>query len=430
MNPPGRVPELLRQPEFRRYWSAQTISMFGDQVSSVAIPYTGILALHADAAEMGLLTAAIWLPSLIFALHAGAWADRFGHRRILMITADLGRAGLLALIPVAALLHVLALWQLYAVAFAVGTLSVLFTVCDPALFVALVPSQRYVAGQSLVYGSRAFSLVGGPSLGGILVQVLTAPFAVAVDALSYLGSAFFLSRIRPAELPGDPDTHGSLGAGVRFIAHSRIMRASLGAAAFINFFSFVFVTLFALYATRSLHVRPGVLGVVLGAGAIGGVLGALVTRRLARRLGAGWTFVAGCVLYPAPLVLVPLASGPRVVIIGTLFASEFLSGVGVMILDISIGSIFAAVIPDQLRSRVTGAFQAVNFGTRPAGSLVAGTLGTIIGVRPTLWIAAIGGLTGFLWLLPSPLPGFRLAPENTPEAFSVNEEKSDIGTHE
>lgn len=130
MKAPGRIPELLRQRESRRYWSAQTISMLGDQVSSVAIPYTGILALHADAAEMGFLTAAIWLPSLIVALHAGAWADRFGHRRILMITADLGRAALLALIPVAALLHVLARWQLYAVAFAVGTLSVLFTVCD------------------------------------------------------------------------------------------------------------------------------------------------------------------------------------------------------------------------------------------------------------------------------------------------------------
>jgi MFS family permease len=114
------------------------------------------------------------------------------------------------------------------------------------------------------------------------------------------------------------------------------------------------------------------------------------------------------------------------ILIGAAFASEFFSGVGVMILDISIGSIFAAVIPDQLRSRVTGAFQAVNYGTRPAGSLVAGALGTIIGIRPTLWIAAIGGLTGFLWLLSSPLPGFRLPPENSPEAFSVKEEKSDI----
>jgi Na+/melibiose symporter-like transporter len=236
-------------------------------------------------------------------------------------------------------------------------------------------------------------------------------------------------RSRPRGAAG-PDSHGSLSAGVRVIAHSRVVRASLGAAAFINFFSFVFVTLFALYATRYLHVRPGVLGVILGAGAVGGVLGALVTGRLARRLGVGWTFVAGCVLFPAPLALVPLASGPRVIIIGALFGSEFFSGVGVMILDISIGSIFAAVIPDQLRSQVTGAFQAVNFGTRPAGSLVAGAPGMIIGIRPALWFAAIGGLTGFLRLLPSPLPGFRLPPENTPGAFSVKKEKSDIRTHE
>jgi MFS family permease len=229
---------------------------------------------------------------------------------------------------------------------------------------------------------------------------------------------------------------------MRFIAHSRVVRASLGAAAFISFFSFLFVALFALDATGFLHVRPGVLGVILGAGAVGGVLGALVTRRL----GVGWTFVARCVLFPAPLALVPLASGPRVIIIGALFASEFFSGVGAMILDISIGSIFAAVILDQLRSRITGAFQAVNYGTRPAGnygtrpagnygtrpagSLVAGALGTIIGIRPTLWIAAIGGLAGFLWLLPSPLPGFWLPPENTPEAFSVKEEKSDMRAHE
>ena len=134
-----RRPGLLRQRAFRRYWSAQTISMFGDQVSAVAVPYTGILALHADAAEMGYLTAAIWLPSLLFAVHAGAWADRRGHRRRLMIVADLGRAVLLATVPVAAALHLLTLAQLYLVAFAVGSLSVLFTVCDPAMFVAWCP---------------------------------------------------------------------------------------------------------------------------------------------------------------------------------------------------------------------------------------------------------------------------------------------------
>ena len=383
-----RLPALLRQRPFRRYWSAQTISMFGDQISAVAVPYTGILALHADAAEMGYLTAAIWLPSLLFAVHAGAWADRRGHRRRLMIVADLGRAVLLASVPVAAALHLLTLAQLYLVAFAVGSLSVLFTVCDPAMFVALVPEKNYVRGQSLVYGSRAFSFVGGPSLGGLLVQVLTAPFAVAADAASYLGSAFFITRIHPAEPPPDPAGRGTVTAGLRYLARDRVVRASLVAAAVINFFDFMFLALFALYATRSLHVRPGELGVVLGAGAIGGVIGSLITQRITRRAGVGWGYVIGAVLFPAPLLLVPLASGPHGLILAALFAAEFLSGLGVMVLDISIGSIFAAVIPDRLRSRVTGAFQAINYGSRPLGSLAAGALGTAIGVRPTLWIAA------------------------------------------
>jgi len=402
------LPTLLREQAFRRYWSAQTVSMFGDQISSVAVPYTGILALHASAAEMGYLTAAIWLPSLLFAVHAGAWADRRGRRRRLMIFADLGRAGLLATVPVGAGLHVLTLAQLYAVAFGVGSLSVLFTVSDPALFVALTPESQYLRGQSLVYGSRAFSFVGGPSLGGILVQVLTAPFAVAADALSYLGSAFFLSRIHPAEAPPEPAGHGSLAAGARYIARDRLVRASLIAAAVVNFFDFIFTALFALYATRSLHIRPGVLGLVLGAGAIGAVLGSVAAKHVSRRFGVGWGYVIGAVLFPGPLILVPLAGGPHDLVLAALFVSEFLSGVGVMVLDISIGAIFAAVIPDRLRSRVTGAFQAVNYGTRPLGALVGGALGTAIGVRPTLWIAAVGGTTAFLWLLPSPLPHFRL----------------------
>jgi predicted MFS family arabinose efflux permease len=194
---------------------------------------------------------------------------------------------------------------------------------------------------------------------------------------------------------------------------SGIVRASLAAVATINFFNFMFFALFILYATRSLHIRPGLLGLILGAGAIGGLIGSLITRRLAARVGVGWAYVIGCVVFPAPLVLVPLAAGPHLLVAGTLFAAEFVSGFGVMVLDISIGSIFAAVIPDQLRSRVSGAFSAVNYGTRPAGALLGGALGTLIGLRPTLWIAAIGGTTGFLWLLPSPLPRFRMPPAGT-----------------
>ena len=186
------------------------------------------------------------------------------------------------------------------------------------------------------------------------------------------------------------------------------MRSSLIAVATINFFNFVFFALFVLYATRSLHVRPGLLGLVLGAGAIGGVLGAAVTKRLAARLGVGLVCTLACLVFTAPLALVPLAGGPQPVILAMLFTAEFISGFGVMALDISIGAIFAAIIPDQLRSRVSGAFQAVNYGTRPLGALAGGFLGTVLGVRPTLWIAAVGGMAGFAVLLPSPLPRFRL----------------------
>jgi MFS family permease len=186
------------------------------------------------------------------------------------------------------------------------------------------------------------------------------------------------------------------------------MRSSLACVAMINFFNFVFTALFILYATRSLHVRPGQLGLVLGAGAIGGVMGAVVTRRLAARFGVGRAYLIGCIVFPLPLLLVPLAGGSHLVILGMLGAAEFVSGFGVMMLDISIAAIYAAVIPDQLRSRVSGAFQAVNYGTRPVGSLVGGALGTLIGLRPTLWIAAAGGALGFLWLIPSPVPSFRM----------------------
>ena len=401
------VPALLRERVFRRYWTALTVSMFGDQISGLALPLAAVLVLHADAAQMGYLTALEWLPSLLFGLPAGAWVDRRGRRRRTMIAADLGRAALFASIPACYALHLLTLPQLYAVTFGAGTLSILFNVSDATLFVSIVAPERYVDGQSLIYGSRALSFVGGPSIGGVLVQALSAPVAVAVDALSFLGSAFFLGRIRPAEPPTD-DGQGSVTAGARFIAGSALVRASLIAVATINFFNLMFAALYLLYAVRVLHIKAGVVGVLIGAAAVGALLGSVVTKRIAARIGVGWAYTAGCLLFTAPLVLWPLAHGSHWLVLAMLFAAEFGSGFGVMMLDISIGAIFAAVIPDTLRSRVTGAFQAVNYGTRPLGALLGGLLGSAIGLRPALWVATLGGMAGFVLLLPTPLPRYRL----------------------
>ena len=411
----GLVPPLLRDAVFRRYWSASTVSMVGDQVTSIAVPLTAVLALHAGASAMGLLTALEWVPSLLFGMHAGAWADRRGRRRQLMIACDLGRCALLATIPVCWALGVLTLGQLLVVAFAAGTLSILFNVADAAIFVSVVRPEQYVDGQSLIYGSRAMSFVLGPSLGGLLTQLLTAPFAIVADALSFLGSAFFLRRIDPAEPPAD-DGKGGVTEGLRLIAHSPIVRASLIGVAVVNFFNLMFFALVMLYAVRVLHVSAGLLGLILGCGAFGGVLGAAVTKAIAARIGVGLAYIAGAFAFTAPLALVPLAPvpaghGTSLAVIAMLFGAEFLSGFGVMVLDISIGSIFAAVIPDAVRSRVGGAFAAINYGTRPLGALLGGLLGAAAGLRPALWVAVIGGVIGAALLVPSPLPRFRL-PEN------------------
>jgi len=406
-----RAPAALQLRDFRRFWTGETISLFGDQISLIALPLTGVLVLNASAAQMGLLGAAELVPNLLFSLHAGALVDRRGRRRQTMIFTAFGRAALLATIPVAYWLGVLTLAQLYLVGFLVGTLSVLFYVSYTTLFVSLVPRERYIEANALLNGSRAPSFIGGPSVGGLLVQVFSAPAALVADAVSFLVSAFTMSSIHPQEPPTEQAERGHVKAGISYLWHSPMLRSSLLATATINFFNFVFWALFFLYAVRSLGVSPGALGLVIGAASVGGLLGSIVTGRISRRLGVGPAFVLGCVLFPLPLVLVPLAGGGHWRILAYLFTAEFLSGFGVMILDITAGSIQAALIPDRLRARVSGAYMVVNYGVRPVGALVGGALGTWVGLRSALWIGSLGAIAGVLWLIPSPFLQLRELPE-------------------
>jgi MFS family permease len=423
------MPSLLRENgEFRAFWVGQFISLFGDQITLLALPLLAVLLLHAGPQEMGYLAAAGLIPTLLFALHAGAWVDRRGRRRQVMIAADIGRAVLLLTVPTAYALGRLTMLQLYAVAFLVGTLSVLFMVSYGTLFVSIVPRDRYVEGNAILHGSRAFSFVGGPSLGGLLVQIFSAPLALAADAISFLASAIFLGRISPTEPSTEKGGRGQVVAGAHFIMQSPIIRAALAAGATFNFFNYMFSALFVLYATRVLSVQPAMLGAVLGAGAVGAVFGSTITGWLGRRIGIGPTYILGCVLFPLPLVLVPAAAGPALLVLAFLFAARFGSGLGVMVLDISIGSIFAALIPHRLRSRVSGAFTVVNYGVRPLGSLAGGFLGSAIGLRPTLWIATVGAIAGFLWLLPSPIPRLKTLDGMTDGEHASMPSSGDVAT--
>jgi MFS family permease len=402
---------LLKERTFRRYWSAQTISYFGDQVSMLAMPLLAVLVLHATPAQMGLLTAAGLAANLVLSLPAGVWIDRRRHRRYVMITSDLIRALLLASIPVAYAFGQLTLVQLYLVAFGIGAFSILFELSNATMFVCVVPPAGFVTGNSLINGSRSLSFVGGPALGGFLVQLLSAPVALIADSVSYLGSAFNLVRIRPAEPPPEHKRGGQLSAGLKFLASSRVLWQGIVAVATVNLFNFMFWALVILYVTTYLGVSPGLLGVVIAVASVGGLLGATITGRVVRAIGVGPAYVVGLIVFPLPLVLVPAAGGPRPLVLTLLVLAEFTSGLGVMILDISFGSISAALIPARLRARVAGTTRTLNYGIRPVGALIGGGLGSAIGVRTTLWVATIGAVFGVLWLIGSPILRLRTLPE-------------------
>ncbi|MFI0896917.1 MFS transporter [Streptomyces sp. NPDC020983] len=407
----ARAPALLHERQFRRYWTGQTVSLFGDEVTYLAVPLTAVLVLHTGPTGVGWLRFAGLLPALLFSLHGGLWADRRGRRRRTMVAADLGRAALMASVPLAFALGVLTFTQLCVVVFAVGTLAVGFDVCNAALFVSLVGRESYVTGSSLASGSRAFSFMAGPSAGGLLVQLVAAPLALLVDAASYAFSAWQLARIAPEEPPAVPRGPGGLGEGLRFVGRSALLRPMLSCVATINLFNFAFSTLVVLYAVDGLGMSAGTLGLVLGAGAFGSLLGAVVSGRIVRAIGIGPAFTLGAVAFPAPLVLVPMAGGPAPLVPAVLFVAEFAAGAGVMLLDIAADTLKAAVIPDALRSRVSGAFRMVNYGVRPLGALGGGLLGSAIGLRPALWGVATAAVLGALWLLPSPIPRLRELPQ-------------------
>jgi MFS family permease len=392
----------------------ETISLFGDQITLIALPLAGVLVLDADAAEMGYLGAALLMPHLLFSLPAGVWLERVASRRHVMILSDIGRAMLLASVPLAHAFDSLTFAQLYGVAFATGTFTVLFDISYTTLYVSVVTRGEYIEANSLINGSRSFAYIAGPSVGGGLVQALTAPLTLLVDSVSFIASALFLSGLRSPEPPlerTETRVRDEVSEGLSFVFHHPILRPTLLGAATLNLFNFAFWALFLLYATEELGIRPATLGLVLGAGAVGGLIGAVLAGRIGRRIGIGRAYLLGMVLFPAPIILIPAAGGPKPLVLAILFVSEFLSGLGVMILDINASAFQPALTPDRLRARSTGAFRFVNYGVRPLGALLGGALGSTLGLRPALWLSSIAALAGILWLLPSPVPRMRELPE-------------------
>ncbi len=410
------MPPLLRETPFRRFWIGQTISMFGDQVSYLALPVVAVLFLDAGAEQMGVLTAIGLLPHLLFSLPAGIWLDRVQTRRRLMILADIGRAIVVAFVPLAFFLNLLSMPVLFGVAFLVGSLSVIFDISWNTVYVAVTRRDQYIQANSLLNGSRSISSVGGPAIGGVLVSALGAPVALVADALSFIGSALFLSRIDAPEPPIERDPgslRSQLMTGLKFIARDAVIAPTLLSVGILNFFNFCFQALLYLYVLDRLGVDPGVFGLALGAGAIGAVVGALTASRIGERLGIGRAYALGLILFPVATILIPVAAPdmPAAFVLVLLFLAEFGSGFGVMILDINAGALLIARTPDQIRGRANGAFRFINMGIRPIGAAVGGVLGGLLGVRETLFLVTILQLTGVLTLFRSSILRIQGMPE-------------------
>ena len=407
---------LWKNADFMKLWAGQTISQVGSQVTFLALPLVAVLALEATPFEMGLLTAAGAIPTLLAGLHAGALVDR-RRRRPILIGGDLGRAALLALIPLAWSLDLLSMGLLYAIALGGGLLSLFFDLAYQAFLPTIVPRERLVEGNAKLELSRTVAEIGGPGLAGGLIQLLTAPIAILLDACSYLGSALMIAWIRvkePPPLRTDRPRRllAEIREGLALVFGDERLRALVGGGALIGFFNAALEAVFVLYIARQLGVGPALLGAIFAAGSVGFLVGAFLPVRAARRVGMGPATAGGVALAGASDFLVPLAGagGSLWGIVALLTAAQFLFGIGVTVFNVNQSSLRQAIVPGHLMGRATATGRVLTSALIPLGALLGGLLGELIGLRATLVLAAVGELLAALWLWRSPLRALRELP--------------------
>ena len=401
---------LLRDRDFRRLFLADTASQAGSQVLVLALPLVAVSALHASAVQLGVLAACQTVAFVVIGLPAGAFVDRL-RKRVVMIVSDWARALALVSVPVAWWLDALTIYQLYAVALVLGVFTVFFDVAYQSYLPHLVERERLVEGNSALEVVRTVAQLGGPSAGGYLIQFLTAPFALVATVTGFAWSALLMATIRKPEPPQEPRRARlvkEIAEGVRFVLGHRLLRRIAGCTATANLFSAMAQPMVLLLLARELGLGAGAIGLLMAAGGLGGLIGALVTARLARLLGQGptmWLAIA----VPAPLMfMLPwLAADWRL----ALFALQELAlGAGTVAYNVTQLSFRQTITPEPLLGRMTATVRFFVWGTLPLGGLLGGVLGEVIGIRNTLLVAACGSCLAFLWVITSPMRTMRELP--------------------
>ncbi|MBT9471424.1 MAG: MFS transporter [Pseudomonadota bacterium] len=386
---------LTGHATFRKLWAAQAVSAFGARITREGLPIMAVVTLGAGAVTLGVLAAVASGAALVAALAAGPFIDRH-RRRPLLIGADLLRAAVLISIPLAAWLGVLTLPQVFAAAALVAAASVAFDIASHSYLPSIIGKAELIDGNSRLAATESVAEVGGPALAGALFQWLSAPIALAANAVTYLASAGFLAAIRTPEAAPEPSPpeHWTreVTEGFRLAWSDAHVRPLLLMESAQGLFGGVFSALYVLFALRTLGLTPAMLGLAIGAGGIGALAGAFIAPRLARRLGHGRAIVLAMTGAALAVLITPFAPAAPVTGLAALIVSQVIGDALAVAGGVLTASLRQTLLPQAVLGRVAGAFHAGAGAMAVIGALGGGLLGQAIGPRAALLVAALGFL--------------------------------------
>lgn len=396
-----RQSSLWRDRDFRLLWLGETTSTVGTSVSRVALPLVAVVTLDASTLQVSALTGASWLPWLVVGLPAGAWVDRL-PRRLVMLVCDITSLVALLTVPVAAWADLLTIWHLLVVALVLGTANVFATTAYSVYVPRIVSAEQVPKANATLQGCEAIAQVAGPGLAGLLTQLAGAVTGVVADAVSFLVSAVCLLGIGTREASAPPvRTSGlrqEIATGLRLLAADPYLRVLAVFGALTNLMLIGYQSILVLFLIRDIGASPALVGAILSAMSAGGILGAVVAPVLTRHVGSAYALLLSA-LCTAPFgLLIPLtAAGPRLTLVAV---GGFVVGCGVVTGNVIRDSWRQIYCPRHLLGRVLVSMQVLNYGAIPVGALLAGALGSAIGLRPTLWLIVSGlALTGLVLLI-------------------------------
>jgi len=394
---------LLRHPDFLKLWTAETVSVFGSAITQLALPLIAATTLQVTPFEFGLLTTIEFLPFIFLSLPAGVWVDRL-RRRPILIAGDLGRAVAIASIPVAFALNGLTIWQLYIVGFVNGCLTVFFDVAYQSYLPSVVERDQLVEGNSKLEITRSAAQILGPGMAGVLIGLLKAPFAMILDSLSYLFSAFVVFLIRRPEPPVEPHVEAingpkpsmrqEIAVGLRYVTGHRWLRSIAATTGTSNFFGNIGGAILILYLVDERGLGPASIGFAFSLGSIGVLLAALTASAITKRVGVGRMLVASSIGFSVSGLSVAMA--PDDLIFWAVCVSGFLGGFCGVAWNVNQVSLRQAITPPRMQGKMNATMRFIVWGTMPIGAIIGGALGNLIGLHATIWVGAIGALVAFI----------------------------------